>query len=126
MLIRNATKEQIEKAAKSIKAIAVNQSKDARRFVLRPTKDCQFRRVSASPFRSGRKVNAVCWHGHRDFFRELFRIAPKAIVDTSLHGKTRYTAGSFEDVFEDSDGNIGPPISPIQHSECCSCPEGAF
>jgi hypothetical protein len=32
----------------------------------------------------GRKIAAVCWHGHRDFMRALFRRAPEARIKTAL------------------------------------------
>lgn len=33
---------------------------------------------------TGRRMNAVCWHGHRDFLRRLFEANPDAVVGSTL------------------------------------------
>ena len=49
-----------------------------------------------------RSIFAVCWHGHRDFFRELFRLAPNCKIETTINRISRearkltYTAENFE------------------------------
>jgi hypothetical protein len=44
-----------------------------------------YQRVSQSPA-SGRhrRVAAVCWHGHRDFMREIFNRFPEARIKSAL------------------------------------------
>jgi len=62
-----------------------------------------------------RRVSAVCWHGHRDFFRALYRRAPAAVLRT---GVTVYrSAAHFEATHRDTWGRCHP-------SPKCGCPEG--
>lgn len=88
------------------------------RFRLAPLEG-KYQRTSASYFNRGRKVHAVCWHGHREFFYALFQHVPDAIVITAM---ARYEGlVGFEDTYPSTDRNIGPPVSPIHYSECCTC-----
>lgn len=94
------------------------------RFRLGLAPDKKWRRKSASPFSQGRKVNAVCWHGHREFFRELFKLSPESRVQTAqtrrfAKGERFYTVDNFERVFEDTDVNIGSQMAPMYYSEAC-------
>jgi len=121
MIARNVTRETLMSAAAQIGAVLYSQSRDKRRFVLRPGDNCQFRRVSASYFSRGRRrVHAVCWHGHRDFFRAVFAQAPVAVIVTS---KARYTAHNFEVTYPTTNVNIGPPIAPVMFADACDCPD---
>src|SRR5690606_19018612 len=54
-----------------------NRKGTAWQLTLRPAGDRYYRRGH-----SGRRIWAVCWHGHRDFFRALFERAPNAKVRT--------------------------------------------
>ena len=78
-----------------------------------------YQRRSASVFRE-RRVHAVCWHGHRDFMREIFHRDPDARIKTSwadYRGKE-----SFEDRFPATAyRNVGAPIYPQYASEVCYC-----
>lgn len=71
--------------------------------------------------RQTRRVNAVCWHGHRDFMLTLFNLLPDLTLYTALatyrgrdhflstHNSTRYH-------------NHGSTFSPAQYdSLCCDC-----
>lgn len=60
----------------------------------------------------GRMVAAVCWHGFRDFFRELYRLKSDAHIHTAL----RYYKNSehFEEVFPETAGS---------YYDCCWCYE---
>jgi hypothetical protein len=91
-----------------------------------PKCDRKYRRVSASFFNQGREIFAVCWHGHRDFFRALFAEFPEATATTHLLGTVRYTGDNFEEIFPDTNVNIGAPISPVYAADACKCPEGSF
>jgi len=124
MIFRHVDRFAIEGAAYAIGARVVSQSTDPWRLVLRPRPECIFRRVSAGYMRQRiRRVNAVCWHGHREFFRALFTLAPAAVVTTSL---AKYTAANFEATYASTDRYIGLLVAPLLYSEACSCPEGAF
>lgn len=86
----------IEQAAIEVGVRAVNMRKDGRanRFVIRtsgPTtdgKDVVYGRRSGSVVNKDgqyrRVPGAVCWHGHRDFFRALYRLVPDAKIITAL------------------------------------------
>lgn len=97
-----------------------------------PSRRYQLVRSSAFPYSRGamgvrrdgrRNVWAVCWHGHREFFRALFAIAPEAIVRVAATGQ-RYTAENFEETHVPTGGqNIGSRIEPLYRSEACDCRE---
>lgn len=89
----------------------------------------KYQRISASPFSNRRKVAAVCWHGHRDFFRVLFRLAGDARIQTASTrhlgpGDRYYTINNFERVYCFTDRNIGAPIAPVMASAACLCGRG--
>src|SRR5262245_8713391 len=44
----------------------------------------RYQRISAGWQREGRRVAAVCWHGFRDYFREVFKVAPGAVFRTAV------------------------------------------
>lgn len=85
--------------------------------------DAPYQRLSASYFRAlETRVNAVCWHGFRDFFRACFRRAPGAIFRTALDKWSG--SEDFEARFRDSGHrNIGSRAAPICAAEACRCPE---
>lgn len=72
-------------------------------------------------------VNALCWHGHRDFFRRLFTLAPASKVQTRATRESVpggwYTADNFEREFGRTDRNIGSMMHPMAFSEACWCRE---
>jgi hypothetical protein len=96
------------------------------RFRLGLEPDRKYGRTSASYFNMGRRVAAVCWHGHREFFRALFAIQPEARVQTAktktfAPGQRFYTADNFESIYRQSDGNIGSQLAPVNYSDACHC-----
>jgi len=104
-------------------------TKDGRayRFNLRPDKtlgrsegDYKYQRTSASGFSPDRRVFAVCWHGHRDFMKELFERDPDARIKSMFadyRGKEQ-----FEDKFEATGyRNVGSMMYPMQAREVCNC-----
>lgn len=96
-------------------------------FVLRPDSkrkrdewgNLPYQRRSASVYNE-RRVHAVCWHGHRDFMRELFARDPEARIKTSwadYRGRE-----SFEDTFPATAyRNVGSMAFPKYASEVCYC-----
>lgn len=124
MVIRFATREQIECAATETGVRIDNYratSPTRHLFVLRLTPERRWQRMNHT---HSRKVAAVCWHGHRDFFRALFRLVPTATVATSRMGSTRYTAETFEDVFPETGyANIGSMFQPCAYQDACLCGE---
>ena len=76
----------------------------------------RYRRIS----HSGRKINAVCWHGFRDFFRALFEYTPDAVVKTAL--ATYAGSKGFEATFPATGAkNIGSMFEPMAIADACLC-----
>jgi hypothetical protein len=71
-----------------------------------------------------RRVNAVCWHGFRDFFRECFSLEPDAVFRTALD--TWNGSEDFETRYRQSGWkNIGSQLMPLNAANACDCGEGA-
>lgn len=87
----------------------------------------RYQRTSASWQREGRKVAAICWHGYRDWMREVFKQYPNARITSGLYGKQDYRGkDNFEDTHKDSGWTpIGPRIYDGYPLLCqaCICPE---
>lgn len=82
----------------------------------------RYQRRSASGFRDG-IVNAVCWHGFRDYFRAVYRREPEAVFRTAY--ATYRGRQGFEATFpETGDRNIGSAFNPVLAREACYCGEG--
>lgn len=68
---------------------------------------------------------AVCWHGHRDFFRALYRLAPRARVRTAL--AVYRNADNFEEEYPRTRTATGPENSYVSrltpYSAACTCKE---
>lgn len=96
MIIRNATLDQIARAADNAGVVVYNANAHGSR---KPYFRLQIQRLDnryVARSLSGRKAGgAVCFHGHYNFFDALFQIAPKAEVETGRHGAVSYTAGTF-------------------------------
>ena len=95
-------------------------------FSLRPSEyrdeygNHHYQRVSASAFTSGRRVHAVCWHGHRDFMKALYERDPDARIKT-MWADYKGVA-DFEEKFpETAYRNVGSMMYPMFASEVCTC-----
>ncbi|GAA3751156.1 hypothetical protein [Micromonospora maritima] len=64
---------------------------------------------------NGRRLNAVCWHGHREWMRAIYKAHPDAVIRTAL--ATYRGAKHFEDTHEDT---IREGLSG---SQTCTCDE---
>ena len=67
-----------------------------------------------------RKVNAICWHGYRDFLTELYKIYSDLRVFTA-----QITYNNKED-FElkypnTANKNIGSMVQPLSYKDACFC-----
>jgi len=139
MLAKNCNKDDLRQAAHLTDvdlAYEPYTAKGGLRFRLKPMTDGKRRpyerfpywRTSAGAF--GRTVCAVCWHGHRDYFRNLFRIEPKARIWTALIRQAtlpirHWSADNFEEYFERTGNiNIGSTYRPVRASEACRCDDG--
>ena len=61
-----------------------------------------------------RHLTSACWHVHGNFFEELFKICPNAIIKTNGKDISIY-CGNWEDQ------NIGSMMQPMYFSEACEC-----
>lgn len=68
---------------------------------------------------AGRRIAAVCWHGHRDFMRALFRMQPEARIKTAL-ADYRGVA-DFEMKYRDTQGE-GNRYN-LAYGQACGCSE---
>lgn len=87
-----------------------------------------YQRTSASYFNEGRRVFAVCWHGYRDFMREVFKRYPEARITSGIGGRTieyRGAEGFAENYIDSAFISIGAPINGgyPRMVDACSCPE---
>lgn len=71
-------------------------------------------------YRHKRKVWAVCWHGFRDFIREVYKINSTATIITSL---ARYEDEQhFEVIYPDTGYvDIGSRCMPLLCKDACHC-----
>lgn len=68
-----------------------------------------------------RRVSAACWHVHRDFMKEVFRINPEARIQTALADYKGLE--DFQAFFPVTGGtNVGSRAQPLAISEACNCP----
>ncbi len=69
---------------------------------------------------TGRKIAAVCWHGHYDFFREVYTQNEEATIITA---QARYNnRADFEYSAETTgDNNIGSMVEPMAYRDACDC-----
>lgn len=128
MKVWGVTEEQLSVVADRIgvKLYELREDGRALRFTLRPTGDRDewgnypYQRRTASWQDTERRVWAVCWHGHRDFMREVFRVNPDARIKT---GWADYKgAENFEENYRDTAFiNVGSQMFPQQANEVCFC-----
>lgn len=67
-----------------------------------------------------RRVNAVCWHGHRDFMTRLFDLLPNLKLETA---KATYRGrNGFLDLYQaTAHRNIGSKFQPLYYNSACNC-----
>ena len=94
---------------------SINKGNTSYQFTIRPIDD-RWQRVSPR----GRKVHAVCWHGHLAFMRCLYTINPVVKIRA---GTVRYdSAGDLEARKYDAyHRNIGSMMYPMDYGDACEC-----
>ena len=88
---------------------------------LGPTKKYQRLGFMKNKNGSRRKINAVCWHGFRDFLIELYNISGNnfrvVTAQTTYNNKddfyNKYPATAVT--------NIGSMIEPLHYEDACNC-----
>ena len=85
----------------------------------------KYQRTSASGFHEGRRVHAVCWHGYRDFMREVFKRDPDSRI---LTAKADYrNAADFEAKYGNTGWqNVGSMMFPMFYKDACVCDRNYF
>jgi len=69
---------------------------------------------------SKRKVNAICWHGFRDFITEIYKFHPHVRVVSST--ATYLNKQDFEFKYPDTAyKNIGSIMQPMYYASACLC-----
>tara|TARA_R110001592_G_C12717970_1_gene708601 strand:+ start:167 stop:580 length:414 start_codon:yes stop_codon:yes gene_type:complete len=91
---------------------------------LRLDKTKKYQRTGYMTCKNGKKnkVNAVCWHGYRDFMIELYKINHNFRIKTCdiyYQNKedfyNRYQQTGYQ--------NIGSMVEPIKYKDACLCNE---
>jgi hypothetical protein len=129
MQARNVTQWELEAAAEAV-GLELGPGSHPGRFTLNLGQRDEhgrrkYQRLSAIPSYHGgkqRRVNAVCWHGHRDFMFRLFDARPEAVLSSGIiryRGREDFLA-KFEST---GDRNIGSIASPMAYREACTCQE---
>lgn len=125
MLVRKCTREDIEEAAIRAK-VKLNEFRTQGRgfrFTLRPIpvagdpKQKHWQRLNHQLIR---RVHAVCWHGHREFMRELYALAPDTVIITTF---ARYEGSAhFEATHAGTRHHqIGSQMEPCSIGDACEC-----
>lgn len=76
----------------------------------------RYRRLS----HMGKKVAAVCWHGHREFMLNLFTYEPNAKLVTAMatyDGVDEFCFKATDTGFK----NIGSIAKPMKYIDACTC-----
>jgi|SRR5579864_3257581 len=100
------------------KSWITRQKKNGFTFTLSLGSSRRFQRVG----NTGRKVFAVCYHGHYDFMKAVYDKDPNARIVSSM---AKYeNIESFElQAPELAYRNIGSIIEPLEYSQACLCLE---
>jgi len=70
---------------------------------------------------SRKKVNAVCWHGYRDFLIELYNISGnsfRVVTAQATYNNKEHFYNTFPST---GSNNIGSMIDPLPYEEACIC-----
>ena len=80
----------------------------------------KYHRTSTSYFHEGRKVAAVCWHGHRDFMIEVYKRDPDARIKSAF-ADYRGVADFREKYPKTAYRNLGSMMNPVYAMHACAC-----
>lgn len=137
MNARGVTKGQLEQAAREVGVELYNLREAGKTeragwaFTLKtgkatsPKERAKYRRVSKlTSYRDGKRhtvPGAVCWHGHRDFFRALYKLAPQARIKTAMavYLNARHFEELHPDTFWMGGERMGAAMVPA--SDLCVC-----
>lgn len=102
MYARNCTREQLITAANNVNVLIDPEihGKNWRFRIAMPKGHDEYRKLSRQIDGHTRRTSSVCLHGHYVFFKELFEIAPDAIVESSWYGKIKHTKETLDDNYQ--------------------------
>lgn len=92
----------------------------------------KYQRTSFNLFRYGQKVNAVCWHGYRDFIRRCYHWDNTIeftcgvgvySINAPMKSIKYYSLEQFNAVYPETDYEVGGTEKLAFISQCCTCPE---
>lgn len=135
MIIKNATREQMQQALEAINAdrfagnIGWRRAPEAIgrrfRFTLRAIDSAgkggrlgaphaSWTTRTGKAYKQRRIGQAACWHVHGYYFEALLKLAPEAEISAGLL-KINAQGGNWKD------RNIGSMVEPFYYSEACEC-----
>ena len=69
---------------------------------------------------SGRRIKALCWHGHRDLFEMLFNVFPQLEIRTA-QATYKGRDGFIRNYPATASVNIGSMFKPMEYQDACNC-----
>lgn len=116
MKIKGITEAQAARAAKSIGAVLYNVRPAGKflAFVIRPERGPRGERYRARGH-SGRRVWAVCWHGHKVFMDKLFTMNPHVLIVSTA---ARYEGLEDYERKLATGGMVGAAFKATSRCEC--------
>lgn len=119
MNVKGMSRSELESIASSLDVRLYNfrgEQDGSASFVLRPNDPDRWRRRG----HTGRRIWAVCYHGHYAFMRMVFERSPDAEIRTSM---ARYVGrADFErKALGVGDRNIGNRWNPLSLNNACDC-----
>lgn len=125
MYAKNATREQLITAANNCDVLINIERRSAREmFTIRMAPGQEnYRKMSRQINGKSRRTNSVCLHGHYWFFKELFAIAPDAIVESSWMGKIKHTKETLDDNYENMRHIMVRQWDGLMADDECLCTE---
>ena len=98
-------------------------SGNCHRVKLKLGKSKKYQRLGFSRNKDGsrKKVNAVCWHGYRDFLIELYNISANNFRVVTAQA-TYYNKDDFYLAYPATGkNNIGSMVDPLNYEDACNC-----
>ena len=126
MLVYNVNPQDLQEAAYRAGVVLTGQQqqrdgtpiKSGRglRFTLQLRPDKRYQRRGFT----GRRISAVCWHGHYAFMAALFERVPNARL---VSAAARYDGKEAFEAFADRTGdrNVGSQVRPLSYRDACDC-----
>lgn len=120
MLAWGVTRDDLQSVATDtgVRLYEVDERGKAVKFTLRPEGET-YRLINAV---SGRRINAVCFHGHYLFMKKLFDRCPDARIKSTMADYRGW------EEFRDKAGhaayrNVGSQRFPVLYADACRCDE---